>query len=86
MSDFSLIPPKARQWLAQLGITSPDQLQQLTAHAVFQALQRRRFPVNRRLLWGLMAIERGCHWSQLTDEEKQQAWQAVQQGFSPVNA
>ncbi|MFW9610257.1 MAG: TfoX/Sxy family DNA transformation protein, partial [Aquaspirillum sp.] len=49
MSDFSLIPPKARQWLAQLGITSPDQLQQLTAHAVFQALQRRRFPVNRRL-------------------------------------
>ncbi len=84
MSDFSLIPPKARQWLAQLGITSPDQLQQLTAHAVFQALQRRRFPVNRRLLWGLMAIERGCHWSQLTDEEKQQAWQAVQQGFPPL--
>lgn len=84
MSDFLVIPPKARQWLAQLGIVSPEQLRQLGAPAVFQALHRRHFPVNRRLLWGLLAIERGCHWSDLTDEEKQYSWQAVQQGFPPL--
>lgn len=84
MSDFLVIPPKARQWLAQLGIVSPEQLRQLGAPAVFQALHRRHFPVNRRLLWGLLAIERGCHWSDLTDEEKQYSWQEVQQGFPPL--
>lgn len=84
MSDFLVIPPKARQWLAQLGIVSPEQLRQLGAPAVFQALHRRHFPVNRRLLWGLLAIERGCHWSELSDEEKQYSWQEVQQGFPPL--
>ncbi len=84
MSDFLVIPPKARQWLAQLGIVSPEQLRQLGAPAVFQALHRRHFPVNRRLLWGLLAIERGCHWSELSDEEKRHSWQAVQHGFPPL--
>jgi DNA transformation protein len=67
------IGPKSRQWLAEVGIYTINDLRNAGAIATYKILKE-RYPkkVSLNLLWGLEAAIRDVDWRELTDTDKEE--------------
>lgn len=71
------LPPKAIQWLAELGITDQAALLACGSVRAYLLLKASGHTVTDKLLFALEAAARGVHWSALTDNDRQALRQAA---------
>lgn len=57
-------------WLIDVGITSPHQIEELGAVEVYRRLQA-QYPVNRTMLWALQGALMDLPYNRLPDDVKQ---------------
>jgi DNA transformation protein and related proteins len=71
LASLKNIGPKTREWLHEVGIHTPADLDQLGAVAVYKRLKE-RFPekVSLNALWGLQAAILDIHWTALPPDMK----------------
>jgi DNA transformation protein len=67
------IGPKSRQWLAEVGIYTINDLSRAGSITTYRILKE-RYPkrVSLNLLWGLEAAIRDMDWRELTETDKQE--------------
>ncbi len=65
------LPPAAVLWLRELGIADRAALDAAGAVRAFLLLKAAGHTVTRKLLMALEAARQGCHWSELSDTDKQ---------------
>ena len=65
------VGPRSRQWLAELGIYTLDDLRRAGSILTYTMLKE-RYPkkVSLNLLWGLEAALRDIDWRDLTESDK----------------
>ena len=63
--------PKSRQWLADIGIQSEDQVKELGAVEVFVRLKEAQPRLSLNMLWALHAMLHDKHWTDVTSDEKE---------------
>ena len=67
------IGPRSRQWLAEVGIYTIDDLRRAGSITTYKMLKE-RYPrkVSLNLLWGLEAAIRDVDWRELTETNKEE--------------
>ena len=67
------IGPKSRQWLAEVGIYTINDLRNVGSITTYKILKE-RYPgkVSLNLLWGLEAAIREVDWRELTETDKEE--------------
>ena len=71
------IGPVSAQWLAEVGVVSPEDLKRLGSVAAYAMVRSRQKGASLNLLWALEAAQRDCDWRELTDEVKSQLKQEL---------
>jgi len=64
------IGEKTADWLIDVGITSPQQIELLGAIAVYRQL-RSKYPVNRTALWALQGALMNIPYNQIPEDVKE---------------
>lgn len=72
------IGPRSRQWLAEVGIYSINDLRRAGSIMTYKLLKE-RYPkrVSLNLLWGLEAAIRDVDWRELTETDKEELKQKL---------
>ena len=67
------IGPRSRQWLAEVGIYTINDLRNVGSVTTYKILKE-RYPekVSLNLLWGLEAAIRDVDWRELTETDKEE--------------
>ena len=73
MSEISKmlnLGPKSAEWLAEIGIETREQVEQLGAVVVFQMLRQAGRRPSLNMLYALEAALTEVHWNQLSEKRK----------------
>lgn len=70
ISSLPNLGPRSQQWLAGLGIHTPEQLRQQDPYAVYAALKAAGHAVSINLLYALIGAVEGVHWQQVQRERR----------------
>ena len=62
--------PRSTAWLAEIGITSYDEIDELGSAEVYRRLRAARDGVSLNMLWALESLLIGCHWRDLPADRK----------------
>jgi DNA transformation protein and related proteins len=71
--DLARLPglgPRSTQWLAEIGITSYDDIDALGSVEVYRRLRAARDGVSLNMLWALESLLLGCDWRDLPADRK----------------
>ncbi len=81
MADVRNLGPKSRQWLAEIGITTLDEIEQLGSVEVYRRLKASRpRDVSLNMLYGLEAAILDIPWQHLPQDVKDQLRAQADQG------
>ena len=69
-ASFQGLGPKSRQWLAAIGITTPEQLAQHDPFAVYARLKATQPGVNLNLLYALIGAVEHRHWRDVARDDR----------------
>lgn len=73
MADLRNLGPKSRQWLAEIGITTFEEIERLGSVEVYRRLKASRpREVSLNMLYGLEAAILDIPWQQLPQDVKDQ--------------
>ena len=73
MADLSKLGPKSRQWLAEIGITTFEEIERLGSVEVYRRLKASRpREVSLNMLYGLEAAILDIPWQHLPQDVKDQ--------------
>lgn len=78
-ADLPNLGPKSRQWLAQAGIATVEQLRHLGAPAAYVQVKRSGIPVSLNLLWALEGALTGLPWQAVARQHRTSLLLAVEQ-------
>ncbi len=81
MSDIRNIGPASRQWLAEIGVESLEDLERVGAVEAYRRVkgtQPQKASLN--LLWALQGALMDLHWTDVPDEIKSQLLARLEEG------
>jgi DNA transformation protein len=82
LSDMKNLGPKSRQWLAEIGIHTPEDLAGQDPVDVYLALKRRHpKPINLLMLYALAGAMIKCHWNELPPDLKAELKRRAEAGL-----
>lgn len=72
--------PKSRAWLASIGVTTLDQIEETGPVEIYLRLKELGLPATLNLLWALQGALLGLPWNELPPEMKAELLRAVARG------
>lgn len=75
--------PVSRGWLAEIGITTLKQLQDIGPVLAFKLVQHRHDAASLNLLYGLHAAVHGIHWTEISPEDRERLKREAAEPLEP---
>lgn len=79
LSELTSLGPKSQQMLANVGITTLQQLEELGAVAAYVRTKRANPGVTLNLLWGLESALTGMPWQEVARTQRERLLQALEE-------